>query len=1000
MTGRERPAAIRTIPAGVPFADALAAGLLDQAGDDLALARTVVLLPTRRACRALSDAFLRLSEGRPLLLPRMWPLGDVEEDRLLAAGGLGGAGDELPPAISPLRRLLLLTRLVLAAGSRFGSGRPPSHDQAARLAAALGELLDSVQTERLTFDGLVDLGGDFAEHWQVTLDFLRIVTESWPAVLKDEGSIDPAERRNRLIARQCAAWRDSPPDHPVVAAGSTGSVPATAELLDVVARLPQGCVVLPGLDRSERAEAEGGLPETHPQAGMRRLLAALEVAPADVADWSPETVRRARLPVTAQARAHLIGEALRPAETTGAWRATGLNVKGAMEGVARIDCPSPREEAAVIALAMREALENPEQTCALVTPDRSLARRVAAELKRFGIEADDSAGRPLSDTPPGVFLRLAAHAAAERFAPVPLLALLKHPLASGGDAPGTFRSRVRAMECAILRGPRPGPGLEGLRVALDTARAPAFLRPWLEEIVAAAAPLEAAMAQPVARLPDLLRAHVAFTERLAVDDTGSGPARLWAGEAGEAANGFVADLLDSADGLPPLAGRHYPALLQALLQDATVRPHHERHPRLFIWGALEARLQRADVMILGGLNEATWPPEVEADPWMSRQMRARFGLPPVERRVGLSAHDFVQAFCARRVLLTRSTRVEGTPTVPSRWLLRLEALLQAQGQGFDTADAGRMLRWQAALDEPGAFAPVPPPEPRPPVAVRPRRMSVTGIERWMRDPYAVFARDILRLKPLDPVDRQPEAADYGSLIHRALDRFVRQHPEALPADADTRLLAIGREAFEPMQGMPGVMAFWWPRFERIARWFVAQERLRRTAIAAIAAEVEGSLELPAAAGPFRLTAKADRVDTLRNGGISIVDYKTGQPPSQRDVAAGFSPQLPLEALIAKKGGFVDVPMAEVEALAFWRLGGGDPPGEDCPVKPPRGSADPAYIERLVTEAQAGLAALVAAFDDPATPYLCQPRPDKAPRYGDYDHLARVPEWSAAAGDGE
>ncbi len=1001
MVGGKPAATVFSVPAGVPFADALAAGLLDRADDDVALARTVVLLPTRRACRTLADAFLRLSEGRPLLLPRLWPLGDVDEEQLLADGAFAGMADDLPPAVTPLRRQLMLTQLVLAAGARFGAGGPPSHDQAARLAAALASLLDSVQTERIDFARLAELAGEFAEHWQVTLDFLRIVTEHWPHALAEMGVMDPAARRNRLLERQAAAWRAAPPAHPVIAAGSTGSIPATAELLDVVARLSNGCVVLPGLDPRETADTDSGLPETHPQSGMRRLLDSLGTTPDAVADWASDAVTRARLPVTPAARARLAAEAMRPAETTGAWRTADLSIKGAMADVTRIDCPAPREEAAVIALAMREALEAPGKTCALVTPDRALARRVTAELRRFGVEADDSAGRALADTPPGVFLRLAAVAAAERFAPVPLLALLKHPIAQGGAEAGSLRARVRLLERRLLRGPRPAPGFDGLAAAVGAAELPDGERQDLGQLVAnlaeASASFTAAMDAPTARLADLLRNHLAFAEALAAGPDGDGAARLWAGDAGEAAHGFVSELLDAAGSLPPLSGRHYAGLLQALLRGQTVRPNFDRHPRLFIWGALEARLQRADLMILGGLNEGTWPPEPETDPWMSRQMRARFGLPPAERRVGLSAHDFVQAFCAREVLLTRSTRVEGTPTVPSRWLLRLEAFLRAHDADVDTGAGSDLLHWQAALDDSGAPVPSPPPEPRPPVAARPRRLSVTGVERWMRDPYAVYARDILGLRPLEPIDRQPEASDYGNLIHAALERFTESWPDDLPDDAEAKLLHIGAEVFEPLRAMPGVMAFWWPRFARIAAWFIVHERSHRQTVTALASEAKGEIKMDAPGGPFRLTAKADRIEARHDGSIAIVDYKTGRVPTGPDTNAGFSPQLPLEAAIATRGGFGDAAGGAVSALAFWRLSGGDPPGKVHPVKPPKDTAEEAHVTTLAAESLDGLAALVAAFDDPDTPYLCQPRPDKAPPYGDYDHLARLREWSAAEG---
>jgi len=989
MSGRRSRPAVYSIAPGLGFVDALAAGVRAETGDDpLALARVTILLPTRRACRALQEAFLRLSDGRPLLLPRLLPLGDVDDDDLALAAD--AADIDLPPAIPPLRRQLMLARLIHARDAAL------EIDQAAQLAGELARLLDQVQTERLSFDRLRDLApATYAEHWQVTLRFLEIVTQAWPRVLDEAGCLDPAARRNALLEARAAAWRRAPPADPVIAAGSTGSIPAAAELIEVVARLPRGRVVLPGLDRDADAAtwAEIAGDPTHPQHGLALLLARLGLTPAEVEPWPDHG-----LVATNPSRARLVAEALRPAATTEAWRefaaaADRERLALALRDLVRVDCPGPQEEAGVIALLLREALVRPGKRAALVTPDRALARRVAAELRRWDIEIDDSAGRPLADTPPGTFLRLTAELFAERVAPLALLAAFKHPLAAGGRDPAAFRVLTRRLERRALRGPRPASGFAGLLAALGEAAGQGGLRTWLVSLADLARPFAELFDAPRAPLAALLDAHVAFAEALAASDAEAGAARLWAGEAGEAAAGFVAELRAAADGATPLPGARYPALLAALLAGVAVRPRYGAHPRLAIWGPLEARLQHADLLILGGLNEGTWPPEPAADPWLSRPMRREFGLPAPERRIGLSAHDFAQGCAAPEVVLTRALRVEGTPTVPSRWLLRLDALLSTLKLPLDGLRPGTWLGWQAALDRPDRYAPVAAPAPCPPVAARPRGLSVTRVETWMRDPYAIYARAVLKLKPLEPIDADPGAAERGTIVHRALDRFLRDHPDTLPADALDRLLATGRAAFGAALSRPAVWAFWWPRFVRIARWFVDTERARRGGLAASRTEAAGSLTVPGPGGPFVLTATADRIDIGADGRLTIIDYKTGAVPRPRDVELGFAPQLPLEAAIAAAGGFAGVPAATVAELAYWRLSGGEPPAE---IKPVAGDA-----MALGAAALAGLERLIAAFDDPATPYAAVPRPDFAPRFGDYAHLARVKEWSAGAGpDGE
>lgn len=987
---------VSTIPPGISFVDALAEGLIARAGGDpLRLADMMVLLPTRRACRALAEAFLRQQDGAAALLPRMMPLGETEEDDPTLwledepAGGIG----ELPPPIPELDRILALARLIRNERSAREEENRLSAGQSVRLARDLATLLDQIQTEQLDFDRLAELAPEkYADHWQITLDFLSVLTKGWPGVLRVFGCMDPADRRNQIILARAQNWAAGPPAFPVIAAGSTGSIPATAALLQTVANLPKGEIVLPGLDNSMSAGEAVILSPSHPQYGMARLLNRLEMTPEAVPDW-----QSAVSPGCDPARVSLIREAFKPPGDQAP--AAFADADTALANVRFVTCPGPQEEAGVIALALRQAIETPDRTAALVTPDRNLARRVAAELRRWDIEVDDSAGVPLASSPPGIFLRLIADCLAEGASPVSLLSMLKHPLAAGGLAAGVFRSNVRSFEVAVLRGPRPAAGLQGALSALKAGEKPdeALIR-WFEGLIQEADALETLLTSrtPV-EVTELLTAHLQFAEFLASDDALSGRDRLWVGDAGLALANFAADL-EVAEGFPPILGSDYPAFLDALLSGRTVRPRYGLHPRLHIWGLLEARLQQADLVCLGGLNEGTWPSEPAADPWMSRPMRTDFGLPPPERRVGLSAHDFTQLFCAGEVLLTRSGRVDGTPTVPARWLLLLENRLKA-GSGPDkpiafggSEQAADLLGWQAALDRPDKLASIGQPAPTPPVSDRPRRLSVTSVETWRRDPYSIYARYVLGLVPLDPIDDDPAAAERGTIIHAALDAFVRKWPDALPPDPVAALIALGEKEFENYINRPGVRAFWWPRFRQIAKWFIEAERTAREERKSVFAEVKGALILPGPAGDFRLTALADRIDVLLDGTLRIVDYKTGSPPGAGDIKLGFAPQLPLEAAIAMAGGFEDVPAAEVSALEFWRLSGGDNPGEKKNI-----AGDMAALGRA---AHQGLLDMIAAYDDPETPYLSQPDGRHASRFAEYDHLARVSEWSAGDEDAE
>lgn len=993
-----------TVPPGTPFVDAVAAGIRDRVGDDpMALAAATVLLPTRRACRSLREAFLRANGGAPTLLPRLRPVGDVDADELAVANaGWEGAADSVlavPPAIPALRRRLLLSQLVLELDRKRAGGGAMVAEQALFLATELAAFLDQMQIEEISvaaLDGIVP--DSLAGHWQDTLVFLRIVTEEWPKVLAGHGALDPAERRRRLLDLQVDLWRRAPPATPVIAAGSTGSVPATARLLAAVAALPAGAVILPGLDRDLPDAAWDGLPSTHPQSSMRDLLRRIGVARDKVGDWPAPGVRAGD-----PRRARLLNHSLRPQAM---WSGDEQPwVADATRDLYAMTSAGSEQEARAIALALREALEQPERTAALVTPDRGLARRVAGALARWNVAVDDSGGVPLAETPPGVFFRLIVEMVGQDAAPFPLLSALKHPLAAGGLAPGAFRGLVRALEIACLRGPRQAPGLAALAAA--TRRVAEADNPeltaaadLLDALVAGAARFAEILAGPARPVGEIVDAHARFAEALAASDTQTGSERLWGGDAGESLAGFVTELVDAGHLLGPVSAARYPALLEALFAGRTVRPRYGSHPRLAILGPLEARLQRYDVMILGGLNEGTWPPEVSADPWMSRPMRADFGLPQPERRIGLSAHDFTQALGADAVYLTRSLRVEGSPTVPARWLTRLD--FAAQALGLEPKEmivrGDKWLTWHRSLAQlegtaAQAVSDRGRPRPTPPVVARPRKLSVTEIETWMRDPYAIYARHILKLRALPPLDQAPDAADYGSRIHRVLDRFLSQCPPGpLPDDALAQLLATGAEMLAPIRALPAVWTFWWPRFQRIAEWFIETETARRVGVTETHTEVVGKLQLTGPQGPFELIARADRVDRLSDGRLAIIDFKTGAVPGAVEVVAGFAPQLPLEAAIAAAGGFEQVPPGQVGDLEYWRLSGGRVVGAVSSV----GGDNP---DELAERARAGLSHLIEIFDDPTTPYESRPRANWAPRYSDYEHLARVKEWSAPGADG-
>ena len=966
------------------FADELAREILaEHAAEPLSLAEVLILVPTRRSVRALREAFLRAADGKPTILPRLAPLGDLDESEFEALSG-GATALTLPPAIDPAEREALLARLVAAFPDEDGQPVAQTAAQALKLARELGSLLDELAIDGVAFEKLETLvEGNFAHHWRRTLSFLSIVGTAWPALLAERGQIDAIDRRTRSIRAQSERWRANPPTTQVIAAGSTGSQPATRELMKVVAGLPKGAVVLPGLDRDMDEESWQKLDPTHPQFGLHELLKHFEIARTDVAEWPGAPGD--------PARRLLIGELMRPAETSDDWKKPSA---ASLDHVTRADCATPHQEAVVIALALREALEHETRTAALVTPDRDLAKRVAAELRRWDIEIDDSAGQPLADTPPSTLLRCLVATVDQGFAPVELLALLKHPLCSLGLSRPALLDAARRLDRKVLRGLRPSPGLDALQALVEDAKFKedidrAQVRDLVKRLRETTAVLVETMSAP-ATPAALLEATIATAEKLAPPET------LWSGEAGEALADALASLKAAWADQPEIASGEWPSLLLTLLASETIRPRFGRHPRLAIWGPLEARLQRADLLILGGLNEGGWPPSVETGPWINRPMRATLGLPQPERRIGLSAHDFASALAAERVLLTRAEREGGAPTVPSRWLARLDALF-----GYDAESGaappeyiqrGRRtwLAWAEQLDHTDDYKPWPAPAPRPPVSARPTTLSVSRIEQWRRDPYGLYANRILKLKLLDPLEQELGAAERGSRLHEALDEFLRTYPSGvLPPDALALFEAMGERHLQTVLAAPAERAFWWPRFKKLAAWFIATENARRAAgTHLLASERKGRMKL----GPLIVEATADRIDEIEPGGWEIIDYKTGRVPSARELEKLFAPQLLLEAGIAAQGNYdkVEGPPHTVH-LSYWQANGLGDGGAVKEIKD---------ADTLIPQMMALVQRMAEHFANPATPYEPSLWPEFGPHFNDYEHLERTAEWSSSGGGTE
>ncbi len=967
------------LPLGCDFSTAFLAGLKSRLADQPpeALAKVEVFVNTRRTERRLHDLLI---DGPPGFLPRIRVITDLAKDPVLCA--------DIPPSISPLRRRLELGQIIAALLDKEPDLAPRT--AIFDLADSLANLMDEMHGEAVSTAALqnLDLADGHAAHWDRSLKFLNIL-----APFFEDTSEPDAETRQRLVVEHLARlWAITPPDHPVIVMGSTGSRGATALFMQTVARLPQGAVVLPGFDFDQPDHVFDALldPATsadHPQAGLAKFIHALELRGDQVENWSGATPAHA-------ARNRLVSLAMRPAPVTDQWLTEGPalgSMAEATTGMSLLKAHSQRMEALAIALCLRQAAEDGRKAT-LITPDRQLTRAVTAALERWNILPDDSAGRPLPLTPPGVFLRLVSTLPSERLTSEALLILLKHPLThSAGEDRNQHLLRSRDLELEILRGGPPFPDFAAIQVWAEGRETDTGAVDWVDWLKSCFERPKITKLKPLA---EHLTDHRQLAENLAAGpNPGEGESELWLKPAGIKAASVFAELQENADAGGILSVVEYCALFRSVLNRAEVREAIAVHPDITIWGTLEARVQGADLVILGGLNDGTWPSLPAPDPWLSRPMRVMVDLLLPERRIGLSAHDFQQAITAPEVMLSRSVRDADAPTVASRWLIRLTNLLSGLGpdgaQSLERMEAAgqRWLNLATALEIPQVrLTPASRPSPRPPLAARPQKLSVTQIKTLIRDPYAIYARNVLKLRKLEPIRREPDAMLRGQALHEVLEKFVQNTLAALPDDAAQQMLDLAEQIFAQQAPWPATRRLWLARLGRVANWFVETEAHRRDRAKAVGFETWGKVDMAEPA--FTLVGKADRIDRTPDGKLVIYDYKTGTLPTKGQIEH-FDKQLPLEAAMAERGGFDGFDPADIAGLEYIGLG----------------SANKVFAVDIsddqINDAWEGLRNLIRAYQKPDMGYTARARMEKRSDQSDYDHLSRFGEWEdsdAATGE--
>jgi ATP-dependent helicase/nuclease subunit B len=1001
-----------TIAPDAPFLDTLAARIMDGTllGDwprsgPFWLSDVTILLPTRRAELALAEAFLKHGAG---LLPDIRALGDEPgEEHLFLPRSDAPA---LPKVMPPVERRLILARLIdvwaRKTDGAAGFASPPSAAEILWLADSLSGLVDDLAIERVPAAALQAIAPEnLSANWQQALSFLNIALEFWPKELVERDRADGTALQDARLSRAAATAPLVYGERPVIAAGSTGSIPATADLLFAVSRLPRGAVVLPGLDTSLAVADLAALtnvqraPHAHPQYGLVKLLGGMRARPDAVTELVPGP----------SARTRLMRSALAIADATSRWvderAALADALPAALAGITVLAAPGEDIEARAIAIAARDALEH-RRSVGIISPDRNLARRIAAELRRFDIEVDDAAGTPLFQSAAGRLARAVLAAAVSQFAPVELMALLRNGATTLGLPRRELAKLADLIELGVLRGQRPGVGMPGLRQTLAAnveKRTQHLTRQlWTEEVLCIAGlfdRLEAALT-PVLALreragltaPDfataLHSAVLAVTalapEERGADLPGSDELQAWA-----------AALAPGSEPGPVFPPRELDAVLAALMAGTDVRPSRPGRTDIAIWGRLEARLLCADLMILAGLNESVWPEPADPGPWLSRGMRLAAGLEPPERRQGQAAHDFEMAAGNTSVLFAFSTRRGSSPALPSQLLQRFEAFIGPRQAAELRARGANWLQLARGIDAAETTRPASRPLPSPPAVRRPRQLSITEIETLFRSPYDLYARHVLHLSALAPLGEEPGARDRGSMIHDAFARFITEGRDLTSPQAHASLQRMAEDAFAGLESIGERRDIWLRRFERAAQLFLAFERERQPRVKQRHAEIKGAWEFPLLDG-FRLTGRADRIDEMLDGSIEIIDFKTGGVPTPGAMRDFLAPQLPLEAAMVAAGAFPDVVAAPTGAMNYIKIGLGPEAFSLKPFALREGETLASTGDAMARRLQLQVSALLLSD---ALPMAAQVFPDLTKRFrGEFDHLARLEEWAVAEDD--
>jgi len=907
------------------LSDILAKHLLEKyESNPFDLAKVKVILPTRRACQTLKESFLMQSCESATLLPQMIALYDMDD-----------FATDLPEAISDWERLFLLTRLCQAKPNLKETPK------AFQVALSLAELLDLSYQYQVDFSHLSDLvtGENFAQHWQETIEFLDIIHTAWPQILKEKNLIDRQDKLQRIILEKAKSIQNS--DDYVIIAGLTADLPSVAELMKKIKI--KGDIFLDGVDKNYIL-SDNNPEENHPQYLIVKTLKKLEISPNEVVFKTKPTDTE---------------EFIEQSFRSDIWQKSTIEQK-CLDNIKYIMANTAEQEALTIALLLRQSLQTKDKTASFVTTDRTLARRVIAQMKRWQIHLDDSAGIPFKHTPTGSFLLQILNLAENFEDKTQMLALFKHPLFANAQEPTKMRMDIKNAEKNARR--------EHTDFSFQFSdKAKDFF--------------DLFKTDQLVNTKELLIKHLSLAEEFAQTDNQSGGEILWQSPFGKQLYQMLQDILKDIEILPTISTHQYANFFNTLIAFQQARQPYGYHQRLKVLGPIEARFTHTDLCIIGGLNEQVFPPLADTGPWLNRPMRKQLGLPNAEARITTLAHDFMHVMGAKEIILTRSVKNGGAPTVPSRFLQRLQMTAQINDLQIPTFVA----HLADLVDTPDEKQAIVRPCPCPKAETRPTKLSVTNVELLKRNPYAIYAKYILSLYPLDDWDKPAKGAQYGQALHETMAELINLSAKDFN---EKEALTIFRQALKKNLLPKSDCIFYESQFKSCVLPFVLkqQEELKKQRIPSYT-EIKGECSFNINNKPFTLTARVDRIDLSDQNTAKVIDYKTGSPPAFSEVVKGISPQLTLEAWMILQNAFPNIKADKIEDMEYWHM------SKNPCIKGYQKSKNKIDLDVLLNKTELGLKKMLKTYADGKTPYEVEPIASIAPKYDNYALLSRKKEWA-------